>query len=189
MNLRCIGLFAACILALSVVTAQAQTPDDLIPPSRPVPTGKAPHMEAKTLKDAPDGKEYAIVFYKGDEVMSGLTDFAIQHNIKDAHFTAIGAISSATLAWLEPDKKIYHRIAVNQQVEVLSLIGDIATFNGKPIVHMHCVLGRRDGSTVGGHIFELNVNPTLEVFMTVRDPELKKRPDDASGMKLIDPKQ
>jgi predicted DNA-binding protein with PD1-like motif len=45
------------------------------------------------------------------------------------------------------------------------MIGDIATFDGRPVV-THVVLGRSDGSTVGGHVFELNVNPTLEVFVT-----------------------
>src|ERR1700761_1075665 len=94
---------------------QSDVPGDLIQPSRPVAVGNAPGMLSKTLKDDPGGREYAIVFYKGDEAMSGLTDFAIKHHIKDAHFTAIGAISGATLAWLEPEKKIYHRIEVDQQ--------------------------------------------------------------------------
>ena len=163
--------------------------DGLISPSRPVPTGKAPHMLAKLVKDSPDEKVYAVIFYNADEALSGLTDFAIEHKITDAHFTGIGAVAGATLAWLDPAKKIYHRIPVGQQVEVLSLTGDVATFDGKPVVHMHAVLGKPDGSTAGGHVFELHVNPTLEVFITVNTTGLKKRPDADSGMKLIDPKQ
>jgi uncharacterized protein len=171
-----------------VVSGQTVS-DSLISPSRPVPTGKAPGMQIKLVKDTPGEKVYTVIFYKGDEALSGLTDFAILNNVQDAHFTAIGAVSGATLAWLDAPKKIYHRIAVSKQVEVLSLIGDVATFNGKPVVHMHAVLGRSDGSTVGGHVFELEANPTLEVFVTVNSTPLKKRPDDASGMKLIDPTQ
>jgi predicted DNA-binding protein with PD1-like motif len=168
----------------------AQLPDDsFISPSRPIPTGKAPHMLTKMVKDLPDEKVYAIVFYKGDDALSGLTDFAIEHKIEDAHFTGIGAVSSATLAWLDPGNKIYHRIPLSEQAEILSLIGDIATFNGKPIVHMHAVLGKSNGTPIGGHVFELNVNPTLEIFMTVHTTPLRKRPDDESGMKVIDPKQ
>jgi uncharacterized protein len=171
----------------------AQTPagpdDAFISPSRPVPVGKAPTMQAKLVKDGSDGQVYSIIFYKGDEVMSGLTDFAIAHKISDAHFTAIGAVSGATLAWLDVPKKMYRRIAIKQQVEVVSLIGDIAIFNGVPVVHMHAVLCKPDGSTVGGHVFELTSNPTVEVFMTVNTTVLKKKPDDASGMKLIDPTQ
>jgi predicted DNA-binding protein with PD1-like motif len=115
--------------------------------------------------------------------------FAIAHKVSDAHFTAIGAVSGATLAWLDIPKKMYSRIAVTQQVEVVSLIGDIAVFNGVPVVHMHAVVCKPDGSTVAGHVFELISSPTVEVFMTVDTTPLRKKADDASGMKLIDPAQ
>jgi predicted DNA-binding protein with PD1-like motif len=191
MKYKLMLFFIACATPVMVCCpAVAQLPDDLyISPSRPVPTGKAPGMQVKQVKDTPDEQIYAVIFHKGDEAVSGLTDFAIQHKIEDAHLTAIGAVSSATLAWLDLSKKSYLRIPVAEQVEVLSLIGDVATFNGKPIVHMHTVLGKSNGSTIGGHVFELNVNPTLEVFVTVNTTPLRKKPDDASGMKLIDPTQ
>ena len=200
----CIGCVAfGCTAAAQSLVAQAassqpassqlpssQSPDDrFISPSRPVPVGKAPGMQVKLVKDTPEEKVYAVVFSKGDEAMSGLTDFALKYGVGDAHFTGIGAVSSATMAWLDPANKVYHRISVPEQVEVLSLIGDVATFNGRPVVHMHAVLGHPDGTTTGGHVFELNVNPTLEVFVTVNSTPLKKRTDDASGMKVIDPAQ
>ena len=186
---RKLSLILAVAFCTSSLTFAQESPDNLISPSRPVPVGKAPSMQVKLVKATPDEKVYAIIFRKGDEALSGLTDFAIANKISDAHFTGIGAVSGATVAWLDLEKKMYHRIAVPQQVEVLSLIGDIAEFNGKPIVHMHAVLGKRDGTTTGGHVFELNVNPTLEVFMTVNTVPLKKRPDETSGMKIIDPTQ
>ena len=181
------GLLVGVTVGAGVLGAQVAS-EDILSPSRPVPVGMAPGMQIKLIKDSPAEKVYAVIFYKGDEVLSGLTDFAIQHHVMDAHFTAIGATSGATLAWLDVTKKSYHRIAVSEQAEVLSLIGDVAAFDGKPVVHMHAVLGKRDGSTVGGHVFELKVNPTLEVFVTVNSVELKKRPDDASGMGVQQPR-
>jgi predicted DNA-binding protein with PD1-like motif len=187
------------VLLIAIVGAQAavvqpgsaqQTkplPPGIISPSQPVPSGKAPGMQVKLVHEIPNERVYAIIFHQGDEALSGLTDFATKYHVRDAHFTGIGAVSSATLAWLNPDEKLYHRIAVSEQSEVLSLIGDIAAFNGDAVVHMHAVLGHHDGTTVGGHVFELHVNPTLEVFVTVDSTPLKKRPDAASGMKLIDP--
>jgi hypothetical protein len=91
-------------LALSLITlaafaalshpGEAQLPQDsLISPSRSVPTGKAPHMQVKQVKDSTDEKVFAVIFYRGDEALSGLTDFVIQHKIQDAHFTGIGAVS------------------------------------------------------------------------------------------------
>ena len=187
--------FARFFIAFAAFTALCHSAggqaldDRYILPTRPIPIGKAPAMKVKLVKDTPEEKVYAVIFYKGDDAMSGLTDFAIDHHIDDAHFTAIGAVNGATLAWLDPAEKIYHRIPVTEQAEVLSLIGDVTSFNGKPLVHMHAVLGRQDGTTVGGHVFELDVNPTLEVIVTVNAAPLKRKPDDASGMKVIDPTQ
>jgi predicted DNA-binding protein with PD1-like motif len=184
-------LLCAVLLVAGVACgAQTSNPAEagMISPSQPVPVGRAPGMKWQMVKDTPGEKVYAVVFYKGDEALSGLTDFALANNVKDAHFTGIGAISSATLAALDVSKKSYKRIPVASQAEVLSLMGDIATFNGKPVVHMHATIGRPDGSVTGGHVFELNANPTLEVFVTAYPAALGKRPDDASGMKVIDPK-
>ena len=157
--------------------------------TRPIPVGLAPGMQVKLLKNTKDEAVYAVVFQRGDEALSGLTDVAINYGVGDAHFTGIGAVSGATVGWLDLQRKLYHAIPAREQVEVLLLIGDVATFNGKPIVHGHLVLGRRDGSTVGGHMWELKVNPTLEVFVTVNKTVLKKKLDESSGMKVIDPTQ
>ena len=188
--LRCpwaAAILVMCTAALYGAPQAAMQADEAIAPTRPVPVGLAPHMQVKLLKDTPEEKVYVVVFLKGDEVLSGLTDFAVAHKVLDAHFTGIGAVSSATTAWLDIPHKLYRSTHTNEQVEVLSLVGDIAAFQGKPVVHMHAVLGRRDGSTVGGHVWELTANPTVEVFLTANSTPLEKRPDEASGIKLIDP--
>ncbi len=188
--LRVGWVLAAAVLgaaALNGIPQAATQEQEAILPTRPVPVGKAPLMQVKLLKDTPEEKVYVVVFLKGDEVLSGLTDFAIAHKVLDAHFTGIGAVSGATTAWLDLAHKLYRPTHTRDQVEVLSLIGDVAAFQGKPVVHMHAVLGRRDGSTVGGHVWELTANPTVEVFLTANTTPLEKRPDEASGIKLIDP--
>jgi predicted DNA-binding protein with PD1-like motif len=179
-------MFLLLIAGLSgALSASGQ--QEAIAPTRPVPAGKAPHMQIKVIKDTPEEKVYVVVFLKGDEVLSGLTDFAIEHKVLNAHFTGIGAASGATTAWLDIPNKVYRPRHTKEQVEVLSLVGDIAAYQGKPVVHMHTVLGHRDGSTAGGHVWELTANPTVEVFLTANSKSLEKRPDEASGIKLIDP--
>lgn len=168
----------------AAVSAAAQS---YIPPSRPVPAGKAPGMRAKLIKNTPEEQVYTIIFAPGDEALSGLTDFAAAHGIGNAHFTAVGASRGALLAWFDLQRKQYRAIPVQDQTEVLAMTGDIADHGGKPIVHTHAVLGRRDGSTVGGHVFELHVDPTLEVFLTADAAPLAKKPDARTGLLLIDP--
>lgn len=141
-------------------------------------------MKAKVINDAPE-RTIALVLDAGDEVMSTLQAFAADHNLSASRLTAIGAFQRATLGYFNWQRKEYDRIAVDEQVEVLSLVGDIALDGKAPKVHAHVVLGRRDGSTVGGHLLEAQVRPTLEVLLIDSPAWLQRRHDRASGLALI----
>jgi hypothetical protein len=75
---------------------------------------------------------------------------------------------------------------VDEQCELLSLIGDGAAGQDGPVVHVHAVLGLSDGTTRGGHLLEGRVFPTLEAVVTETPARLRKvmRPD--IGIALID---
>ena len=77
------------------------------------------------------------------------------------------------------------KIPLREQVEVASLLGDIAEADGKPALHLHIVVGRRDGSEMAGHLGEAHVRPTLEVILTESPAHLRKRHDPESGLALI----
>jgi predicted DNA-binding protein with PD1-like motif len=87
-------------------------------------------MRAKLLSDEVGLKTYAIVFDKGEEAVAGLTSFAREHEIGAAQLTAIGAFSDVALGYFDRERKDYRRIPVVEQVEVLSLLGDIALDRG-----------------------------------------------------------
>lgn len=127
-----------------------------------------------------------LIFETGDEVISTLTQFAREQRIASGRFTAIGAFSEVALGYFDWEKKEYLRNEVKEQVEVVSLIGDIALGQGKPEVHAHVVVGRRDGSAMGGHLMNGRVRPTLEVVLEDSDGTLRRRFDPESGLALID---
>jgi uncharacterized protein len=144
-------------------------------------------MKSKLL-DATGQKTFALVFDKGDEVVAELTAFAKAERVGAAHFTAIGALSEVTLGYFQRDRKDYKRMVVAEQVEVLSLIGDVAVDqSGAPKVHAHVVVGLSDGQTRGGHLLAAKVWPTLEVILVESPAFLRKRHDPDSGLALIDP--
>lgn len=132
-------------------------------------------------------KTFALIFDKEDEVVREITAFARRERVTAAHFTAIGAFADAVLGYFDPAHKDYRRIPVSEQVEVLTLAGDIAVKDGEPKVHAHVVLGRADGSTRGGHLLEAHVWPTLELILTESPAELRRRSDAETGLALIDP--
>lgn len=141
-------------------------------------------MRAKVLNEGPE-RTLALVLDRGDEVMATLQRFAAEHNLTAARLTAIGAFESATLGYFDWERKAYERIPVDEQVEVLSLVGDIALDGRQAKVHAHVVLGRRDGSTLGGHLLEARVRPTLEVMVVDSPSYLRRVCDPVSGIALI----
>ncbi len=142
-------------------------------------------MKAKLIHDGPQ-RTYALVFEKGDEAVAGLARLAEKEGLGASRFTGLGAFSGAVLGFFDWDRKDYDRIAVDEQVEVVALIGDITREeSGGPQVHPHAVLSRRDGTALGGHLLEARVRPTLEVIVTESPAHLCRRRDPDTGLALI----
>jgi predicted DNA-binding protein with PD1-like motif len=180
-------MFAMASACVPATALSQETPGYLTPAQSVEIRGKAPGMKVKLIGDANGMKQYAVIFYKGDEAFSGLMEFAQKYHVTSGHFTAIGALSSVILAWFDPQKKMYKENPYNEQLEVASMIGDFALYKGKPALHTHMVVGHRDGPASGGHVIEAIVSPTLEVFVTVDPVSLQKRYDPETDLTLIDP--
>jgi len=143
-------------------------------------------MKAMTLEGSKGGERYVLIFDKGDELIQLLTDFAKAKGLSAAQFTAIGAFSDAVLGYFDRERKDYRKIPVPTQVEVVSLLGDIAVNGGEPVVHAHAVLGGPDASARVGHLLEGHVWPTLELILEESPRDLRKRHDPDVGLALID---
>lgn len=131
-------------------------------------------------------RTYVVVLDTGDEAMASLQAFAKRERVSAAQVTAIGALSRGVLGFFEWERKDYRRIPLEEQVEVVSLLGDIGLdAEGEPALHLHAVLGRSDGSTVGGHLIEAHVRPTLEVIVTESPAHLHRCHDPKTGLALI----
>lgn len=143
-------------------------------------------MKTRLLSQDGGLKTFAVIFDKDDEVISGLTNFAREQKLSGSHFTAIGAFRDVVLAYFDWDKKEYLKNPVREQVEVVSLVGDIAEGEkGEPKVHAHVVVGKRDGTALGGHLLEAHVRPTLELMLTESPKELRRKHDPETGLALI----
>jgi predicted DNA-binding protein with PD1-like motif/Fe-S oxidoreductase len=142
-------------------------------------------MRSRLLHEVDGLRTFVVVMDKGDEATEELLRFAREHEVSGGGLTAVGACREATLAYFDRETLTYQDIPVAEQVEVLSLLGDIATTDGEPALHAHAVLGYRGGSTVGGHLQRAIVWPTLEVIVTESPAHLRKRVDAGTGLALI----
>jgi len=145
-------------------------------------------MQYKRLNESQGLRTYAVVLETGDEVMVCLRQFVSQERLAAAQITAIGAFSDAVLRYFDWETKSYLDIAVNEQVEVASMVGDVAEDpSGEPSLHIHLVLGKRDGSALAGHLGSAHVRPTLEAIFNESPAHLRKRKDLETGLALIRP--
>ena len=180
-------IFALCSTWMtSAARAQEEKVTFLSPAESGQKRGSAPGMKVKLISTGEGPKQYVVIFSAGDEAYSGLLDFAATYHVTSGHFTAIGALSSVVLGWLDPEKHLYRENPIHEQVEVATMTGDFALYQGKPALHSHIVVGRRDGTANGGHVIEAIVSPTLEVFVTVDPIPLQKKYDPSSHLTLID---
>jgi predicted DNA-binding protein with PD1-like motif len=143
-------------------------------------------VNSKLLHVHEGQRTFALVFNKGEDVHRALLEFAEANRITGAQFTAIGAFGRAMLGYFDPTTKKYKEIPIEEQVEVVSLIGNLTRSNGEPRLHAHAVLGKSDGIAYGGHLLGASVWPTLEVMLVESPQYLQRKLDDETGLALID---
>ena len=132
-------------------------------------------------------RRFVVVLDTGEEAVESLLSFARQHDIRAGEITGLGAFRDVTLGFFDFDRKDYERIRFDEQVEVVSLLGNFATKDGEPKLHPHVVVSKRDGRAYGGHLLEGHVRPTLEVMVTEAPPHLRRRTDPETGLPLLAP--
>lgn len=143
-------------------------------------------MEVHILHDEPGNRQFTLVFETGDPVIRELEAFMDEFNVRAGHLTALGAFQEATLAYYDWGPKEYAEIPVDEQMEVASLVGSLARDEeGSARVHVHCVLSRKSGDVVAGHLVQARVRPTLELFVLEGGALLVRRPDEDSELELI----
>ena len=142
-------------------------------------------MKSKSINDGVE-RTFVLILDQGEEAFKSITDFADREKISGASVSAIGAFSRAKLGWFDLPAKQYKPIEVNEQCEVLSLIGDVAQGDdGKASLHLHAVLGLKDGTVRGGHFMSGSVQPTLEVTIRESVVHLRRKKRSDLGIALI----
>jgi uncharacterized protein len=159
-----------CLIAFGlVVSAQSATEDpNYLPRITPIKPGMAPKMKVDPLPTAPS-RNFEVHFSAGDELMSGMTDFAEKNNLKVSEVRGLGGISSAVVSAYDPEKKAFKRFNIDQKGELVSLQGEITVQNGKPSFHAHVVFALVDGTLRGGHLVEAHIDPIANLFVTEYD--------------------
>ncbi|MGH2725173.1 MAG: PPC domain-containing DNA-binding protein [Actinomycetota bacterium] len=132
-----------------------------------------------------DDGTFVVVLQTGEEVMGSLAALADEHGVGGARVEGIGALREATLGFYDLGRKEYDRFRIEEEVEVLALLGNVSRFEGRPRIHLHATVSFRDGTARGGHVFDARVGATCELFLSPLPAVLERRQDDEVGLPLI----
>ena len=139
-------------------------------------------MEIKHLGDI-----FLVRLEAGEEVVESLRQFAGVQRIGFAALQAIGTFERVTLGYYDGKAKAYRNEEWEEPVEVLTMSGNITKGeDGDPMVHAHVIVGRSDYTTLGGHVVEATVGPTLEVFIETAPTTIRRSHDPGTGLELWD---
>jgi predicted DNA-binding protein with PD1-like motif len=173
------------VLLTRVFTAIAAKP----PADRGAGTVVQPEgVRAKLVGDTGGARTYELVLAPGTEALGAIADFVTSNRIESAHFEGLGACTDAVVGYWDAKTRDYRKTRYDQQMEIVSLIGDAAPTEGDGAgLHVHVGLGFQDGTMHGGHLFEAHASPTLELVLTASPTPVHRRLDEASHAWLLEP--
>jgi predicted DNA-binding protein with PD1-like motif len=178
------GALTVVFVLSAAFAASAQEYVSLTNPAKP---GRAPGAKVKLLSTHGKTRTYLLVLATGDEVTSGIAEFAQKYEVKNAHYTAFGDATLAKFGWFDKDRKMFKLANVSEPSEVTGLVGDISLYNGKPFAHSHASVATSDGICHGGHLLELIVGPTFEFYITVEPTAVYKKISPEFNALVVDP--
>ncbi|HLW76377.1 MAG TPA: PPC domain-containing DNA-binding protein [Bryobacteraceae bacterium] len=159
-------MIVALVLWMAQAAPQPALPGDYVRRAPITARGLAPGMKVQEFSaDSSKSRTFRVDMRRGDEIAAGLTEFAEKNHVSNAHLTGIGALNHLVLGWYDPEKRAYKKNVIDEEVELVSLTGNIAIENGKPFVHAHCVVAFKDGTTRGGHLLEGKVAVEFQGFV------------------------
>lgn len=134
-----------------------------------------------------ENNRYLIRFDPRDEIVEGMKDFCRRAGIQGGAFFGIGAAQYLLLSYFNPQKKIYEDYEIADNVEIASLLGNVAFKDGECIIHAHGTFTYPKGKMRGGHVKKLVVSATCEIYLDAFTKEIQRSYDEAIGLNLLEP--
>lgn len=132
------------------------------------------------------GDRYQLRLEAGGPIRDQLTRLLKAEGIGYAAVSGIGAVSSANVWYWNAQMRDYEKHDIDEQVEIVSLLGTATMKDGAPFLHLHVTLGRRDLSIIGGHLDDAVVNPNLEIWLQREERPVNRVLDEGCGLFVMD---
>lgn len=131
-------------------------------------------------------KQYVLRVARGEELVGSILKYCETNNVKAGWVQAIGACSEVTISSYNFSTRAYDKKTFPEDLELVSLIGNLSVVDGKPSLHAHVSLSRHDMSVIGGHLHSMTISGTGEVCIIPFETEFTRSHDEDTGLMLLD---
>lgn len=121
-----------------------------------------------------------------EDLIDSIIKMVNEYDIKSGVINCIGALKKITIGYFDMESKKYLIKTIDEYVELVSCLGNIAFKDGNPIIHLHASIGARDYSIIGGHLIQPSiVSITGEVYILEIDRKIKRADDPQFNLPIL----
>jgi uncharacterized protein len=132
------------------------------------------------------GDRLVVRLESGERVAETLLRLLRAEEIGYAVISGLGAVRQVLLSYWNAETRQYESHELEEQLEVVSLTGNVTLRDTDPFLHLHVALARQDLSVLGGHFNDAVAHPTLEIWLQPESEPVHRVPDEASGLALME---
>lgn len=134
-------------------------------------------------KDLGNGR-WVLVLDRGEELMSTVSEFLAEKDIRGGLVTGIGALKNHTVGYYDLNEKEYLKRTFEEVMELGNFTGTVGVVDGSPFLHAHVTVSGPELIAFTGHLVKGEIAITAELFVTDYGVDLPREMDEEIGLKL-----
>ena len=131
------------------------------------------------------GNHYVIRLEKGEEIVAKMKELCEKENVKLASLSGIGAVNKVTAGLFKTKEKKYVSKTYVEDMEIVSLGGNVSCMNGETYLHFHISVANEAGEVRGGHLTEAYISATGELILTEIEGSADREYSEEIGLNLF----
>jgi len=122
-----------------------------------------------------------------EDLIDAIKILVKDYDIKSGLINIIGAFKKFTIGYFDLNTKEYNFKTFEENVELISCMGNISYKDGEPIIHIHISVGKGDYNLIGGHLSQPSIiSVTAEVFIYEINQKLNRVNESTFNLSLLE---
>ena len=132
------------------------------------------------------GDTIVLCLVRGEDVLASIRAVCNAERVRLAEISALGAADYAEVGVYHLAEKRFLPRTLEGEMEICALTGSVTRRGTELYLHLHGSLADADGNVYGGHVKEIRVSATAEIFIRLLPGEVNRRLEEESGIFLMD---